>query len=476
MMLLDGDQAAPASTADRPSCPSSSTGTCVPWDARIVETDSAVVVLAAERAYKLKTSVPPGPTGATTPHDRLAAYRTELRLNRRFSPDVYLGVLDITDGAGVRKDHLLAMRRLPADRRLTELARRDADPAVDVGAALDQVAERLASVHLASPVVPPRDATAMTRDLRLRWAEDVGALRQVETSVGHRLVDACESLATGYLGTCADLFAWRVAEGHVRDGHGDLRSDHVFCLDDGPRIIGCLDADPERRVADVVADVASLVLDLEHLGRPDLAGRFSEHYRVVSGLTWPPSLEHHHVALRAADLARVAAVRAGRADGDLRDGQLRLVRAYAVLAARHLHLGQPKLILVGGAAATGRSTVAGGLRDLGVGRLLEAPSDPAGGLDGVLATAEKWLGTGESVVLDAAWHRAADRLAARRSAARLGAGMVEMCCHARPDTLALRGGGDDGGAEAWPEAVVLDTDSTDRRVLDAAIEVIGRPA
>ena len=275
---------------DRPA-PEDRGGTCdrglQRWDAGLVETDAAVVVLAAEKAYKLKKSVRPGPTGATTPHDRLAAYRIELRLNRRFSPDVYLGVLDITDGVGVPKDHLLVMRRLPADRRLTELARRGADPAIDVGAALDLVADRLASVHRASPVVPARSATATTGDLWLRWADDLDALRELETSIGHRLVDSCESMAARYLRTCHDLFARRVADGHVRDGHGDLRTDHVFCLDDGPRIIGCLDDDPKQRCGDVVADVASLMVDLEHLGRSDLAERFSDRYQAVSGVTWP---------------------------------------------------------------------------------------------------------------------------------------------------------------------------------------------
>jgi hypothetical protein len=173
-----------------------------------------------------------------------------------------------------------------------------------------------------------------------------------------------------------------------------------------------------------------------------------------------------------------------------------------LLAARHLHLGQPKLILVGGPAATGRPAVARGLRDRGIGRLLEAPSDPAGvaespdadedaqACDHVLEVAEEWLRSGESVIVDAAWNRAADRLAARRTAERLGAGMVEMLCHARPDTLALRGGADDieaasetggeteavepagGEVEVWPQAAVLETDSTDQRVLDTAVDLI----
>ena len=57
------------------------------------------------------------------------------------------------------------------------------------------------------------------------------------------------------------------------DGHGDLTADDVFCLDDGPRILDCLDFDDRLRCIDVLDDIAFLAMELEHLGRPEL-GRY----------------------------------------------------------------------------------------------------------------------------------------------------------------------------------------------------------
>jgi aminoglycoside phosphotransferase family enzyme len=52
----------------------------------------------------------------------------------------------------------------------------------------------------------------------------------------------------------------------VRDGHGDLLADDIFLLDDGARILDCLEFDPRLRYGDVLADVAFLAMDLERLG------------------------------------------------------------------------------------------------------------------------------------------------------------------------------------------------------------------
>ena len=52
---------------------------------------------------------------------RAAACQREAELNRRFAPDVYLGVMEVRDPAGRVCDQLVAMRRMLASRRLSAL-------------------------------------------------------------------------------------------------------------------------------------------------------------------------------------------------------------------------------------------------------------------------------------------------------------------------------------------------------------------
>src|SRR6187397_1046932 len=52
---------------------------------------------------------------------RSAVCAREVELNRRFSPDVYVGLEDVVDDDGRVVDRAVLMRRMPADRRLSTL-------------------------------------------------------------------------------------------------------------------------------------------------------------------------------------------------------------------------------------------------------------------------------------------------------------------------------------------------------------------
>src|SRR3546814_7193551 len=177
-------------------------------------------------------------------------------------------------------------------------------------------------------------------------------------------------------------------------------------------------------------------MDLERLGRVELAERFLAAYRAASGDTWPVSLAHHHVAYRAQVRAKVSAIRAEQGVPDSAEKAQALLR----LALAHLESARVCLVLVGGLAGTGKSTLARGIGRVtgavvlrsGGGRkeLFElAPDQPAGapyqeGIYGpetttavygeVLSRAERALRLGEIVVLDASWTDEAARSEERR--------------------------------------------------------------
>ncbi|TCO61955.1 hypothetical protein [Actinocrispum wychmicini] len=107
------------------------------------ETHIAVVLLAGDRAYKIKKPVDMGSLDFSTRAKRLAACRREVELNARFAPDVYLGVADIIGPDGEPCDHLVVMRRMPDERRLSALVRAG-EPLTDT---IRQLARTIAAVH-----------------------------------------------------------------------------------------------------------------------------------------------------------------------------------------------------------------------------------------------------------------------------------------------------------------------------------------
>lgn len=68
--------------------------------AAVTETHIGIVFFTADRAYKLKKPVNLGFLDFSTRELRERACHEEVRLNRRFAPDVYLGVADVHGPGG----------------------------------------------------------------------------------------------------------------------------------------------------------------------------------------------------------------------------------------------------------------------------------------------------------------------------------------------------------------------------------------
>src|SRR5690606_27083618 len=139
-----------------------------------------------------------------------------------------------------------------------------------------------------------------------------------------------------------ELFDARIADGRVVDGHGDLLAGDIFCLDDGPRVLDCLEFDERLRSLDGLDDASFLAMDLERLGAPLLAGRCVACYAGFAAAPAPPSRLHSYVAYRSFVRANVAAVRSGQGVPEAADA----AGQYAGVALCHLGAGEVGLLLV----------------------------------------------------------------------------------------------------------------------------------
>src|SRR3990172_4478560 len=243
-------------------------GADVQGAARLAETHSAWVFMLGNRAYKLKKPVDLGFLDFSTRAARQAIVHREVELNRRLAPDVYLGVADMIGPNGDVCDHLVVMRRMPEDRRLSTL--------VHNGDSLDDeiraVARVIASFHAAAATSPEIAAAGSPDAVRDKFDQDLEQLRAFSGApLDPGVLEAAAALGRRYLDGRHALFEARRDAGLVRDGPGDLLADDIFCLSDGPRILDCIEFDDRLRYGDVLADVAFLAMDLERLGAPQLA-------------------------------------------------------------------------------------------------------------------------------------------------------------------------------------------------------------
>jgi aminoglycoside phosphotransferase family enzyme/predicted kinase len=419
-----------------------------PAPARVVETHISILVFIGDRVYKLRKPVRYDFVDFTERDVRRADCAREVELNRRLAPDVYLGVADVVmDGQPL--EHLVVMRALPEERRLATVVQ-TGDPG-SVASALDAVAVVVARFH-ASAHRSAAIATRATPDvLASEWSANFA---ETERFVGPLLDPVAEDeihvSVERWLVQHGALLDARIAGGWICDGHGDLQAEDVFCLDDGVRILDCIEFDDALRYGDVAADVAFLAMDLERLGHREAAARFVSAYERESGASIPPALLHFYVAQRAYVRAKVACL----AHEQGATGADRSARALQDLALSHLRRARPVLLLVGGLPGTGKSTLAAAaaaegwevLRTDQVRRDLPersgedryAPPAIADAYREMLERARRVLAGGSSAVLDATWAAAEERARAARLAAEAGASLVEVRCTCDDDVAAAR--------------------------------------
>lgn len=467
------------------------------------ETHIGIVLLLGDRAYKLKKPVRTAFCDFSSTELRRAALERELELNRRLAPDCYLGVGAFTGPEGDAPEPVLVMRRMPADRRLSTLVR----DGHDITDAVRAVGRLVARFHADAPRTAQVAAAGERAAVAARWEANLAELAPFAgRPLDPDLLDEAGVLVHDYLGGRDRLFAERVRAGRVIDGHGDLLADDIFCLDDGPRLLDCLDFDDRLRHVDGIDDVAFLAMDLERLGSPTAAERLLEAYREFSGDTAAASLADHYIAYRALVRCKVACLRHEQGD----DQSAYLARTHLALAVRRLRAAAVRLAIVGGLPGVGKSTVAAGLATrtgavvLSSDRLRKelaglAPTDSAAASYGegiyspthtdatyteLLRRAGLLLARGESVVLDASWTDHRWRDAAADLARQARAAFLPLQCRTDPATAADRirtrapnpsDASPDIAREMtdrtgpWPDAVTVWTTGPAQESVDAAV-------
>ena len=431
-----------------------------PWAVELIQTHVSWVFLAGDRVVKVKKPVKYGFVDHTTLENRHRSCAEEVRLNRRLTDEVYLDVVPIVrDWAGYQVsakgapvEWATLMRRLPEEGMLDVLLAAGTLPA-RLG---DRLAERLIPFHRdgAGPCAGPGYEVATTASAVV--TDNLGELEPFsDDPLGPVQLGLVADALQAFVADQADLLWDRAAASWIREGHGDLRAEHVCLEPDGAiQIFDCVEFSRSLRCADVASDLAFLLMDLERLGVPEVAAALVARYR-EAGFDLPDPLLRFYRAHRALVRAKVACLsRASFADRTARAGLALEAADYLDLATAVAVTVRPTLIAMTGLSGTGKSTVAAALaraldatifasdvvrKDL-AGRSLPAP--PAWG-EGLYAPEQTeatygrlWelgaetLSTGHTAILDATFldERRRERLAAVARDAGVPLVLVETVC------------------------------------------------
>jgi aminoglycoside phosphotransferase family enzyme/predicted kinase len=334
----------------------------------LVETHISWVFLLEHDVFKLKKPVNLGFLDFRTLEQRRAACEAEVVFNRRLAPDVYRGVVPVRRGGDGRAhlgtlgpivDYAVRMVRLPDASRADHLLHAGQMTSKTVDSIARCVAEFHARCSSNATTARFGSAAVIEQNLEENFAQTRGSLdRYLRPGEADELVRWQRAFLRGH----AALFEARAAAGRVRDGHGDLRLEHVYLEDGRPTILDCIEFNERFRFADVCADVAFLSMDLVSNGRADLAERLLASYARESNDFDLYSVVDFYESYRAYVRGKIAAMLADDASVDeaTRTRAAREARRFFLLAlsAHRRGLLLPSVVAVGGVIASGKSTLA----------------------------------------------------------------------------------------------------------------------
>lgn len=338
-------------------------------DVQLIETHISWVVLAGDFAYKIKKPIRNSFLDYSTQEARARFCEAELRLNRRFAPELYLDVVPITHeggstrfaGGGKTIEKAVRMRRFPADALMSARLTQKLITTPDVRdlaariARFHQQAERAnVDSRFGSPPEIYQEALDNCRDIsEAQLALGLGSEAQSQLA-------AIEAWTIEYFNTHRESFELRKQQGSVRECHGDLHLGNIVWWQGELIPFDGIEFSEEFRWIDTLSDAAFTAMDLAACDRWDLSRSFLNAYFETTGdyaavrvLTW-------YLVFRAMVRAKVAALRglqlpalSAERQVSLADVQLHLQLARRLSRQEH---EQGKLWITHGVSGSGKTT------------------------------------------------------------------------------------------------------------------------
>jgi aminoglycoside phosphotransferase family enzyme len=259
----------------------------LPKEVRFIETHISLLFLTGNHVYKVKKPVDFGFLDFTSLEKRKYFCEQEVKLNRRLSPDIYLGVAKITrdrdkislDGRGEVEEYAVKMKQIPEELLMDKL--------LEKGRVNREMMEALSEklVRFYSSAETNETIKSFARPERVKQDTDENfeqTLRYVDLVIPKQIFEKIQSKTNEFFEAQQKLFLKRIASDRIRDCHGDLRLEHIFWGKE-ISIFDCIEFNQRFRYTDVAADLAFLAMDLDYRGREDLSEHLLQAYIEKSG-------------------------------------------------------------------------------------------------------------------------------------------------------------------------------------------------
>jgi hypothetical protein len=433
----------------------------------LMQTHISWVLLAGDFAYKIKKPVKLSFLDFSNLALRQHYCQEELRLNRRFAPDLYLAVVGIYNtpqdpqwqGSGAPIEYAVKMRRFDESARLDHVCARGELQAKHLSALADAVV----TFHQNAARAPPGARLGSGAHILQPALDNFTDLLQwlPEVSLQTRLL-ALRSWTQAQFAQLAPLMQARQQAGWVRECHGDLHLANMVLVGGRVQLFDCIEFNEDLRWMDVASEIAFVYIDLLAHDKPGMANWLLDEVLSRSGDYEAARVLRFYAVYRAMVRAKVAALRRVQTGADVGE-----VEVYMALVERLLLPVPLRLVITHGLSGCGKTVASDALlqtdphaatlrlrSDVQRKRLYGLAPIAASGSgvgEGIYAAdahvrtyahlreqAAMLLQAGWSVVVDAAFLKRADRDAFRALARQTGASFSILAPQATPEQLRQR--------------------------------------
>ena len=321
----------------------------------LVQTHISWVLLAGDFAYKVKKPLKLPFLDFSTLEHRQICCMDELRLNRRFAPDLYVNVVGIFNtphdpqwvAGGEPIEYAVKMRRFDETARLDVVcARGELQPGH-----LSDLADTVVAFHATAAVAAPDSRFGSASEVIAPARDNFADLRRLvpQEPLQTRLA-ALQAWTEAQFQQLAPLMEARKRTGHVRECHGDLHLANMVLIGGGVRMFDCLEFNEDLRWIDVANEIAFTYVDLLAHDQPGLANWLVNEVWSRSGDYEAAQLLRFYAVYRALVRAKVAAIRTTQTHGD--DSE---VVAHIALAERLMTPSPARLVITHGLSGCGKT-------------------------------------------------------------------------------------------------------------------------
>ncbi len=236
------------------------------------ETLLSFVYLGKDKVFKFKKPVRLSYVDQSTPELRFSLCQTELVTNQRFNAKDYLCIYgffpDVSEQGETFRfkavqnfdpdaiDFCIVINRLPHDLQWEYRLEKNLSISKEE---IYTLCEKIHSHHLTS--VSEQNATPWTV-----WDEALGRLKQFPQTFPENLVNPFQNC----LSTQKPFLCKLVKKGFWREGHGDLRVDHIYSNGSTISLLDCVEFNIDYRITNAFEELAFLYLGFLFHNREDL--------------------------------------------------------------------------------------------------------------------------------------------------------------------------------------------------------------